>query len=333
MNWIRKNHFTLLLVAAVLLAFLVPSLGQKGGLLRSEVTSRWGVIIIFFVQGLSLPTKALTAGLLNWRLHVFVQLWNFLLAPALMALAILVARPFLSPEAWAGFWYLAVLPTTVSSAVAMTSVAKGDTAGAVFNTTLSNVLGVFLVPLWVVFLFHTGDAGGSAGGVDLGDLLWSLTKLILIPLLVGQVVRPFILQTRAFARIKPWFKTINNTIIVYIVYTTFCNSVAADSWSQFGALLIAKVLLAVVVYIVLMAALVWWTSGMIGLNRPARIAGFFCGSQKTLAAGVPMANAIFAGAAVSGIDLSLLILPLMCYHPLQLLLAGVLMPRFQESAE
>lgn len=319
MVWLRKNHFTLLLIAAVALAFAFPGAGRKGGYLHAELTTRLGIVLIFLMQGLSLATTALAAGFFKWRLHLFAQSWNFLLAPGLLWLFLLAARPLLEPAAWSGFWYLAILPTTVSSAVALTAVARGDTAGAIFNATLSNLLGVVLVPLWTLWLFSAGESGG---GATFGELLRDLSQLILIPLIAGQLLRPIVHACAWFARLLPGFRTLSGVIIVFIIHAAFAESVATGSWNAHGWAFVLKLVLLVAVFLALLAAAVWWTSPLAGRDPATRIAAFFCGSQKTLAAGVPMANAIFAGTAI---DLSLLLLPLLTYHSLQLLLAGFLL--------
>ncbi len=328
MNWLRQQSLTLGLLAAVGLAFWLPEGGMRGGWLRSESTTIWGVVLIFFLQGLSLPTRVLAAGLLNWRLHCFVQSWIFLFAPILMGLLLLGVGPLLAPEVWPGFWYLAILPTTVSSAVALTALAHGNTAGALFNVTLANVLAVILVPLWSLVLI-SGQV--DLGSVELGGLLADLARMILLPLVVGQLVRPWIATRPVFAVISPWFKTVNNAVILFIVYAAFCNSVQDEGWATYGFDLLIKVFVLSTVFVGAMGALTWWTAKWLPGERDIRIAAFYCASQKSLATGVPMANAIFAGAAAAGhIDLGLLILPLLISHPLQLLLGGYLAGRLGE---
>jgi len=55
-----------------------------------------------------------------------------------------------------------------------------------------------------------------------------------------------------------------------------------------------------------------------------RIAVVFCGSKKTLVSGVPMAQIIFNGDP----RLGLILLPLLVYHPLQLVVSGLLAGRW-----
>jgi len=95
---LKKHAFTLWLLAAVGLALLFPGLGSKGGFLRPELTTQWGVAVIFFLQGLSLPTRSLAAGYQPKRLHVFVLSWNYLWFPVVMGLLLVPMSWWLTPE-------------------------------------------------------------------------------------------------------------------------------------------------------------------------------------------------------------------------------------------
>ena len=57
----------------------------------------------------------------------------------------------------------------------------------------------------------------------------------------------------------------------------------------------------------------------LGFSREDRITILFCGTQKSMATGLPMATAMFAGHAAS-----VIVLPLMIYHQLQLFVGAAL---------
>ncbi len=65
----------------------------------------------------------------------------------------------------------------------------------------------------------------------------------------------------------------------------------------------------------------------LGFSREDRITILFCGSKKSLASGVPMANVLFAGSAVGAI-----VLPLMLFHQVQLMVCAVLAQRYARQA-
>jgi sodium/bile acid cotransporter 7 len=322
---LRKNTFVFALLGAVVVAFVIPELGAADGPLKAGLLSKAGVMIIFLLQGLSLKTRQLASGLGNIRIHGFVQAWIFFLSPVVLVLAGLAMRALSDNELGDGFFYLALIPTTISSAVAFTSAAEGNVAAAIFNTTLSNVVGVFWVPTGCLLIF---SAGGGLQGQLIGPLLLKLAWLILLPLVVGQILRPFVHGQSWFGKVSPNFKLINHAIILFIVFSAFSQSVLNDTWNGVAGGSIFLLLVLTLVAVLLIHAGVWISSGWV-LSSPAdRKTALFCGSQKTLAAGAPMAVAIFASNGELGhLNLSLILLPLLCYHPMQLFLAAFLLPR------
>lgn len=322
---LASNAFLAGLLAAVLLAFLFPRLGAADGPLRAGLLTNAGIMVIFLLQGLVLRPAELARGAGHFRLHALVQGWIFILAPAVLIPAGLLLRAIGHPDLGAGFLFLALVPTTISSAVAFTSAAGGNVAAALFNTTLANVFGVFWVPAGCLLFFSV--AGGATAQLLL-PLLAKLTWLILVPLLAGQLLRPLLHRAAWFPRITRRFKVVNHGIILFIVFTSFAQSVLKETWRDVPASALALVLLLSLCAVLLIHAGAWIASGCL-LREPAdRVTALFCGAQKTLAAGAPMAAAIFsADGGLDGIALGPLLLPLLCYHPLQLLLAALLLPR------
>lgn len=322
---VKKNPFIFGLFGAVVLAFLFPQLGAREGPLNAGFLSQFGVMIIFFLQGLSLKTHELASGLRNARVHGFVQAWIFLIIPFVLVPAGLVLRAAGQTGLAGGFFFLALIPTTISSAVAFTSAARGNVAAAIFNTTLANVLGVFWVPAGCVLIFAT--AGENQSGL-IGSLLIKLTWLILLPLVTGLIIQPLLRDLPLFNRLKPAFKSVNHGIILFIVFAAFSESVLSDTWGTVPTGWLVVLLLMTLAAVLLIHTAVWWSSGWVLHNHADRVTALFCGSQKTLAAGAPMAVAIFAnGEGLAHLELSLILLPLLCYHPIQLFLAAVLLPR------
>lgn len=227
-----------------------------------------------------------------------------------------------------GFLYLAVLPTTISSAIVMTSNSEGDTPTALFSTTISNIVGIALSPILCALL----GLAGSDGHLSLGSLIAKLAFFMLLPLVIGQVIRPYFRDI--IKNSKSALKRASNSLIVFIVFAAFCTSVANGVWQQFGIGTVIATLVATALFLGLFSYLVWKSTLLASNQYDERIALFYCGSQKTLAAGIPMASLLFAGTdAVSAMTYGLMILPLMCYHPMQLILAGFLSPKFVGAKE
>ncbi|QEH32004.1 Sodium Bile acid symporter family protein [Aquisphaera giovannonii] len=313
----RVDWFLVGMAAAVGLAWLFPEPGADGGWMHPELLTKLGVSLVFFLHGLALPFSALKAGTLRWPLHLTIQLCTFLLFP-LLGIGLLGAAGGRMPEGLRlGFFYLCALPSTVSSSVALTAAARGNVAAAVFNATLSSLLGVVLTPLWI-----SSYLGAAGGGLPLGGVVLDLVLWLVLPLIAGQLLRPWLGGWAA--RHKPAINRVDRGTVLLLVYTSFCDSMMRGVWTEqgwgevLGTFAGAAVLLAVALAATSAACRV------LRFGEEDRIAAVFCGSKKTLASGVPMASLIFG----LNPDLGLILLPIMIYHPLQLVVGGVLAGRW-----
>lgn len=313
-------------LVAVGLAWLLPDLGAAGGLLRTELTTKVGVFIIFIIQGLTLPTNELRKGLMQVKLHAACQLSIFIWAPVVMfglllLTDILVAIP---NDLRIGFYFLAILPTTVSTAIVFTGKAEGNVAGALFNTSVANVLGVFIVPVFITWIL--GEVAVDAGSVgDVYGLLMKISQIILLPLIIGQILR---------LRLADWAKSkkkilskVNVYIIYFMIYAAFCNSVKKGIWNAYGLDIVIVALGISLVFLFVMTGTVYLIAKALRFDGRDQATVLFCGAQKTLAAGVPMAGSIFTTASP---ELGLVLLPIMFYHPTQILLGSYLMSAFEK---
>jgi sodium/bile acid cotransporter 7 len=316
----RPDWFLLGMGAAVALAWLLPDPGGAGGSLHPELVNKLGVALIFFLHGLSLPLQALAAGTRKWRLHLLVQASTFALFPGWGLLLLTAFGARLGPDLRVGLFFLCALPSTVSSSVALTAAARGDVAVAVFNASLSSLLGVVLTPLWLSFAL-----GASGRALPLGQVLLELATWLVLPLVVGQLLRP--LLGGFAARHKAQINVVDRATILLLVYTSFCDSVKGGVWRQ-GLQPVLISALTSVVLLALALSITWSLGSRLGFAREERIAALFCGSKKSLATGVPMARVIFGAAP----NLALVLLPIMIYHPLQLVVGGWLAGRFSRES-
>jgi sodium/bile acid cotransporter 7 len=318
-----KNGFIIALLAAVALAFLFPAPGARNGWLHPDALNNVGVALILFLQGLSMAVERMKAGAGNWRLHLIVQSFTFFIFPIVGLLLHEATRMIWPNEPSAlrdGFLYLCVLPSTVSTSVVLTSVARGNTPGAIFNAALSNILGVLLTPLLVRLLMQ---ASGQAA--SFAPLLLKITALTLVPFLIGMGARPLVRNWVDANR--RWINIVSNGVILFIVYTAFCDSVEGKIWQHYGIELTLDVFAVVIVLFTTVSLLVWFASRVARLDREDFIAALFCSVKKTLAMGVPLAQLIFGAKA----NLGLILLPIMFYHPFQLFVCGLLAGRFSHQ--
>lgn len=319
-DWFMKG-----MVVAVLLATLWPEPGAHGGWLHPELVNKLGVALIFFLNGLGLSFSALRQGTMQWRVHLLVQGITFGLFPVLGLAVLYLTHGWMKPDLQLGFFYLCALPSTVSSSVALTAVAKGNVPVAVFNATLSSLLGVVLTPAWLGFVI-----GQTGAHFPITDVMLDLCLWLLLPLALGQLSRPLLAGWAH--RHKKRLALADRITILVLVYTSFADSVKQGVWSHYGigAVLEAALGSALIFCVVLYALNALCRA--LGMSPPDRYAAVFCGSKKTLASGVPMAQLIFGANPALG----LILLPIMIYHPFQLAVGGMLAQKWareQEAAE
>ena len=314
----KQYRFILGVLLVALIGWAFPQLGAEGGPLRSEITTKIGVGVIFFIQGANLPREQLSRGLRDWRLHLFCQGWNFVLFPAIVTPIVWSLRHLLPRDLMVGFLFLAILPSTIASAVSFVAVAEGNLSGAVFNTALSNVAGVFIVPAWTAMWIQV------SGGPDLPvvDMILRVAMIILAPLALGQIARAHLTRFLSWLRSKS--KAITTTIIFYILYSAFSNSRMRNAWADLETDALLSTIGLTVGLLAAIHWLVWRSSSWVRMDADSRVAAFFCGSQKTLASGIPLASSIFVGPDAP--ELAVALIPLMLYHPIQLLVAASVAP-------
>lgn len=318
----RPDNFVLLMLSAVVLAALWPAAGASGGFLHLDDVTTWGVALVFLLAGAGLSRRNLRDGAANWRLHLMVQATTYLVFPAIGAGICLLVRPWFPNDLLLGVFYLCALSSTISTSIAMTTLARGNVAGAIFNATLSSLLGMVLTPLLLSLWLHTGSQH-----TPLGPQLVKIGRELFLPFVLGQVIQPWLAPW--IARYKTITSKVDRGVILLIVYNSFCDSTQAGLWTNYGW---TTLLQAFVLSAGLLAAALFITTTVarrLGFNTGDEIAAVFCGSKKSLATGVPMARLLFP----AGTSMGLIVLPLMFYHQLQLLVCTVLARRYSARTD
>jgi len=320
---LRREWFLLGMVGAVLVATLFPSFGAKGGPMHADVATDAGIFCIFLFHGMALSTQSLCDGMSRWKLHLLVQTLTFVVFPLLWFPFRLAFGGLIPAGLMLGFLYLCALPSTISSSVAMTAIAKGNVPAAIFNATLSSLIGIFLTPAIVSLV--TGLGGGAS--LPLGHAIANISLMLLLPFALGQALRPLVAGW--MVRYKKYISTFDKLVILMLVYGTFCDAATSGLWTENGFGELAVTLLGAALLLGLGLTLSSRLSRKLGLPIEDRITAIFCGSKKTLAAGVPMARVLFDGNPALG----LIVLPIMFYHSLQLFACSVLANRFANRFE
>ncbi|WP_294355252.1 bile acid:sodium symporter family protein [uncultured Sphingomonas sp.] len=322
MTFIRRfiDPYLLLLLATVALAAVLPARGEGARL--AEVAVTVAVALLFFLYGARLAPAAIWAGLTHWRLQGLVFLSTFLLFPLLGLAVSGVARAWVPGEIAAGLLFLTLLPSTVQSSIAFTGIAGGNVPAALCSASVSNLVGTVLTPLIVALVFPlTGLLPAAAGGGVSLHAIEGIAAQILLPFVAGQVARPLI--GGWIARHKGPTSLVDRGSILLVVYAAFSEGMVSGVWQAVSAGDLALVLLFDGVLLAAVIAATTWMSRALGFSKPDEIAIVFCGSKKSMASGIPMATILFAGSSVS-----LIVLPLMIFHQVQLFVCAVLARRY-----
>ncbi|NBZ89380.1 bile acid:sodium symporter family protein [Stagnihabitans tardus] len=307
------DRYMMLLILTVTAALFLPISGEAALVLKRVIF--WAIVLLFFLYGAKLPTRAILDGLTNWPLQLGILACTFALFPLLGLAGGALASLALPPAVGLGFLYIGCLPSTVQSSIAFTSVSRGNVAGAICAASISNLLAVGLTPALLALTIPES----SGHGVDL-QTVWAICQQILLPFAAGQVARPWLAE--ALARHKGPVMVLDRGSILMIVYSAFSAGMVGGIWQRlsFGSLgLILGLCLAI--FALVLAGTVWG-GRLARMPRADILALVYCGSTKSLATGLPMAGLIFAEA-----DLALIVLPLMVYHLMQLVLCSLISQR------
>lgn len=313
--WLPLDGFVLALVGTVVLAASVPVTGRAAAV--ADGGSTVAVAGLFFLYGARLSARETVAGLRHWRLHVTVLACTFVVFPVLGLAAGGLVPLVLTPQLHTGLLFLCLVPSTIQSSIAFTSIARGNVPAAICAGSLSSLVGVVITPLLAGLLL-----GGSGGGFSGGSLL-AIALHLLLPFLAGQALRrwvgPFVLRHRKLLGYA------DRGSILLVVYTAFSRGTADGVWHQVGWARLGGLLGVEAVLLTVLLTLTAYGARRLGFDRQDRVAITFAGSKKSLAAGLPMASVLF------GADAGPVVLPLMLFHQLQLIVCAVLARRYAAS--
>jgi sodium/bile acid cotransporter 7 len=308
-----------LLALAIVLASVLPVTAQYRP--AAQAVSNGAIFLLFLLNGLRLPRAEVVRGIAQTRFLLPLALWCFAaMALAGWALAKAGAALALPQQIALGLLFLGVLPSTVQSATAYSSLAGGNVAVSVVAAAVLNILGVFLsAPLFSLL------AGSAAAAFDLGALE-RVMLILLLPFVIGQVAQGRVGHlVREHKRLATWMDRLSIAIAVYVA---FSGAVEQGLWQRVGPLDWVVLLGLVGVFLAIGFGGAWLLGGSLGLRRDDRIAFLFAGAQKSIALGAPLASVLFPP-AVAG----LLLLPVLTYHLLQLVLSAPLASRLNRPAE
>lgn len=306
------NGFLLGLFIAIALASLFPELGSEQSGLPWKPVIDAGIGLVFFFYGVKLDPGQLKKGLSNWKLHLLIQGCTFLLFPVLVFF-LNSFSPWIEQDFRLGISYLSALPSTVSASVVMVSIAGGNLSAAIFNASISSLLGVILTPAWMGVL-----SGGVEGELDFWSSLGDLSQKVLLPVFLGVLSHAWLYPK--LKKILPHLKFVDQSVIMMIVFTSFSESFSRKIFSSYSFLTIAGMAACMLLIFVGVMLFIYALSSWLRFSLEDRITALFCGSKKSLVHGVVIGKVIFPNPALLG----LVLLPVMLYHIQQLILGSML---------
>src|SRR4051812_16254752 len=309
------DGFTLSILAVVIVAAFFPSGGEAARWIG--LVSKIAIGLLFFLQGARLSRAAVLAGILHWRLHLVIFGATFIAFPLLGLALQPVSGTLIAPPLYVGLLFLCTLPSTVQASVIFTSVAGGNVAAALCSASLSSIVGMALTPLLMGLLLQAHGESSLNGVV-------SIALQVLLPFVAGQAVQRWL---------EPWMKRNQKTVrridlgsILLMIYGAISAATLSGMWHL---LAVTSFIVLVLIDGVLLAAMLSFTTfaaRRLGFAREDEIAIAFCGTQKSLIMGIPMANALFAGST-----LGFVVLPMIVYHQMQFMACAALARRYGSS--
>lgn len=319
MGKFKIDRFVLAIIAVVIIAYLFPEWGSTDSNVPLDAIGSAGISLIFFFYGLKLSPDKIKNGLKNWKLHILVQASTFLLFP----LIILLFYPFVqtgkAEVLWLSFLFLAALPSTVSSSVVMVSIARGNIPAAIFNASISGLIGIAVTPLWMGLFLKN-----AAADFDLGSIYIKLLLEILLPVCIGLLLQRYLGKyTQQFGRQLTLF---DKSVILLIIYKSFAESFEQGIFTSVG---IADFILITILVIILLFSVYYLTgflSKKMRFSREDRITAQFCGTKKSLVHGTVFSKVLFPAT----IPIGMILLPLMLFHAIQIFIISIIASRLAE---
>ncbi|MFC4504299.1 MULTISPECIES: bile acid:sodium symporter family protein [Streptomyces] len=305
------DPYILLLLGTVGIAALLPARDTAADVASGASTA--AIAFLFFLYGARLSTREALDGLRHWRLHITVLACTFVVFPLLGLAARGLVPVVLTHPLYQGLLFLTLVPSTIQSSIAFTSIARGNVPAAICAGSFSSLVGIVVTPLLAAALLGSGGGGFSA------DSVVKIVLQLLVPFVAGQLARRWI--GGFVTRQKKVLGLVDRGSILLVVYTAFSEGMVQGIWHQVSPVRLGGLLVVEAVLLTVMLTLTWYGGKALRFDREDRIAIQFAGSKKSLASGLPMASVLF------GAHASLAVLPLMLFHQMQLMVCAVIAKR------
>ncbi|MCM4156512.1 bile acid:sodium symporter family protein [Gramella sp. AN32] len=314
----KKQGFILAIFIAIAIAYLFP---QDPEIIPLKTITNIGIALIFFFYGLKLSPAEFKAGFVNYKVHLIIQLTTFIVFPLICLLFVPFFDDATSSNLWIALFFLGTLPSTVSSSVVMVALAKGNLPAAIFNASLSGLIGIFATPLWIGFFLDLTTS------FDFMEVLQKLFLQIVLPLAIGLMLQQYF--GRWAKKYSRQLGLLDKTTIILIIYSSFSSSFSSNLFESLEMIDLLKMFGIVLTIFFIVFFGLGFFSNLIGLSTEDKITTQFCGTKKSLVHGSVMVKVLFGNAANSGI----ILLPIMLYHSTQLILIAWFAEKYRKRTE
>jgi len=318
----KIDGFVLSIIATIGIAYIFPQWGIQESKFPISTISAIGISLIFFFYGLKLSPDKLKAGLKNWKLHLLVQTSTFLIFP----LIVLAFYPLLQNEEqetlWLAFFFLAALPSTVSSSVVMVSMAKGNIPAAIFNASISGIIGIAITPLWMGLFVQDAQTD-----FDFTQIYTKLILQIILPVVLGVMLQRIL--GKFAQKYNKRLAMFDKSIILLIIYKSFAGSFEENIFGSVSVLDLMILFVAVLALFFIAFFLTGFVAKKLKFNTEDQITAQFCGTKKSLVHGTVFSKILFGNMA----SLGLILLPLMVFHATQIFILSIIAGKWGKRPE
>ena len=318
----QQNIFLILLLLMVVLGKVLPYEESYQQVFSLSSFIDWGIAGIFLLYGLKLNIKEVKQDIANWKLHLVVQLATFILFPLLVLLFYGLAVGTAYYALWLSLFFLASLPSTVSSSVVMVSIAKGNVTSAIFNASMSGIIGIIMTPLLMgFFLQQSGESGANQS-----EIFYQLLLKVLLPIILGLLLNPVF--KNFVQKHRNLIAQFDKLIILLIVYESFSEAFLENVFTAVPTLVFIILVVSVIALFFAVFEILEFVTTKMKFSREDKITAKFCGSKKSLVHG-----SLFV--LILGIpddQKVLFLLPVMIFHSFQLFYVSWLASRLAKTA-
>ena len=247
--------------------------------------------------------------------------------------AVATNHHFMDAGLLVGLIFFSCVATTISSNVVMTRQAHGNQALTVVQTTIGNLIGVFVTPALIVMYTSVSTwytavlpaASGDFRGIY-ERVLKQLGLSIYLPLFLGQIFRNLFPKTAKKLFLDWKLNKVGSVCLLTLLWATYDQAFASGAFSAVPA--------SNMVFIVFISVALWvvffgiaFSTSILWLPREDVVAVCYCVPAKGIVMGVPLSATIW-----NHLDLSLdskVLIPIVIFQGLQLAFASILIPIFR----